>query len=189
MKSPIVDRRGKAAALFIDLQEEHRQDSRYLVEGFDDDPRQCPAPAGSGAPTRRAALSLGLYRRSRTRQARPFHPVDGRRQVGLQRQGRSADGDLPGDRARPMARRMLVKTDASAFATGRLRPCELKARGIEWLVVAGVWTEACVARHGARTRSRWAFVSCWSRMPAAAAARRCTRRRSSTWPTGSMAAR
>ena len=26
---------GKAAALFIDLQEEHRQDKRYLVAGFE----------------------------------------------------------------------------------------------------------------------------------------------------------
>ena len=38
---------------------------------------------------------------------------------------------------------MLVKAEASAFATGPAAG-ELKARGIEWLVVAGVWTEACV---------------------------------------------
>ena len=38
---------------------------------------------------------------------------------------------------------MLVKAEASAFATGPAAG-ELKARGDRWLVVAGVWTEACV---------------------------------------------
>ncbi|TKB29630.1 MAG: isochorismatase, partial [Mesorhizobium sp.] len=33
MKSPISIKRGKVAAVFIDLQEEHRRDKRYLVEG------------------------------------------------------------------------------------------------------------------------------------------------------------
>ncbi|TIU83596.1 MAG: isochorismatase, partial [Mesorhizobium sp.] len=31
MKSPISIRRGTVAAVFIDLQEEHRKDKRYLV--------------------------------------------------------------------------------------------------------------------------------------------------------------
>ena len=34
MKTPISIKRGTVAAVFIDLQEEHRQDPRYLVEGF-----------------------------------------------------------------------------------------------------------------------------------------------------------
>ena len=38
--------------------------------------------------------------------------------------------------------RLIVKTQASAFGTGL--GDELRAGGIEWLVVAGVWTEACV---------------------------------------------
>ncbi|TIL38936.1 MAG: isochorismatase, partial [Mesorhizobium sp.] len=31
MKGPVSIRRGTAAAVFVDLQEEHRQDKRYLV--------------------------------------------------------------------------------------------------------------------------------------------------------------
>ncbi|TGR16122.1 isochorismatase, partial [Mesorhizobium sp. M8A.F.Ca.ET.202.01.1.1] len=34
MKTAIAIRRGTVAAVFIDLQEEHRKDERYLVEGF-----------------------------------------------------------------------------------------------------------------------------------------------------------
>jgi nicotinamidase-related amidase len=34
--------------------------------------------------------------------------------------------------------------DASAFCEGNLRPLLTEA-GIEWLAIAGVWTEACVA--------------------------------------------
>lgn len=36
MKQPLTIPRGKAAALFIDLQEEHRQDKRLLAVGFDE---------------------------------------------------------------------------------------------------------------------------------------------------------
>ncbi|RVQ06142.1 isochorismatase, partial [Sinorhizobium meliloti] len=35
MKKPLRIDRAKAAAIFIDLQEEHRRDERYLVEGYD----------------------------------------------------------------------------------------------------------------------------------------------------------
>ena len=38
---------------------------------------------------------------------------------------------------------LLLKREASAFGDGRLAPL-LSARGVEWLFVAGVWTEACV---------------------------------------------
>ncbi len=39
---------------------------------------------------------------------------------------------------------VLVKSDASAFAGGGLAD-RLAALGTEWLFVAGVWTEACIA--------------------------------------------
>ena len=35
MRGPISIDKGKVAAIFIDLQEEHRQDRRYLVDGYD----------------------------------------------------------------------------------------------------------------------------------------------------------
>ena len=39
---------------------------------------------------------------------------------------------------------MLFKNDASAFCEGTLQPL-LRDAAVEWLIVAGVWTEACVA--------------------------------------------
>jgi len=39
---------------------------------------------------------------------------------------------------------VIEKNDASAFCTGELEPM-LREPGTEWLIIAGVWTEACVA--------------------------------------------
>jgi nicotinamidase-related amidase len=39
---------------------------------------------------------------------------------------------------------VLYKNDASAFCEGELEPL-LRRAAVEWLIVAGVWTEACVA--------------------------------------------
>ena len=72
---------------------------------------------------------------------RPFHPVLA--------DGRSAfsDKDDPLTAICPeVAPRdgeaLTIKAEASAF--GGPLGGQLKAQGIEWLVVAGVWTEACV---------------------------------------------
>jgi maleamate amidohydrolase len=39
---------------------------------------------------------------------------------------------------------VIHKNDASAFEEGSLEP-RLRALHVEWLVIAGVWTEACIA--------------------------------------------
>ena len=141
MKSPISIRRGAAAAIFIDLQEEHRQDSRYLVEGFAGilaNARRLQAAARThGAPLYHWAYIVDL-----DTQHRPFHPLDA--------QGRSAFSDksdplteICPEVAPAPGEAMLVKAEASALRTGPAADV-LKARGVEWLVVAGVWTEACV---------------------------------------------
>ena len=39
---------------------------------------------------------------------------------------------------------VIHKNDASAFCEGKLQPL-LAAKATEWLIVSGVWTEACVA--------------------------------------------
>ena len=38
---------------------------------------------------------------------------------------------------------LLIKSEASAFGNGELSR-KLRALGIEWLFIAGVWTEACI---------------------------------------------
>lgn len=141
MKKPLRVERGKIATLFIDLQEEHRLDSRYLVEGYDgvlaNAARLQEVARRNGAPVFHCAYIVDL-----ADHARPFHPVD----AG----GRSAFSDKNDTRtavcpevAPRGAERLLVKNEASAFGSGPLIG-ELRGAGVEWLIVAGVWTEACV---------------------------------------------
>jgi nicotinamidase-related amidase len=140
MKNPISIRRGTVAAVFIDLQEEHRKDERYLVEGFGDIlanvQRLQEAARANGVPLHHWAYIVDLA------EARPFHPVD--------KSGKSAFSDKDDPLTaicREVAPRdgeaMLVKQEASAFGRNDFGD-KLKAAGIEWLVIAGVWTEACV---------------------------------------------
>ncbi|RWP41689.1 MAG: isochorismatase family protein [Mesorhizobium sp.] len=141
MKSPVSIERGTVAAVFVDLQEEHRQDKRYLVEGFGGilaNVQRLQATARAND----VLLYHSAYIVDLTREARRFHPVDAN--------GRSAFSDKDDPltaicpEVAPVAgEMMLVKTEASAFGAGPAAG-RLKAEGIEWLVVAGVWTEACI---------------------------------------------
>jgi maleamate amidohydrolase len=133
---------GKAAALCIDLQEEHRQDERYLVAGFE-------AIIANVRDLQRAARTAGIpvlhaayVVDPADRKLRPFHPV--------MANGSSAfsDKDSPLSALCPEVapignEDLLLKSEASAFGSGELS-CKLAARGVEWLVIAGVWTEACI---------------------------------------------
>ena len=133
---------GKTAAVFIDLQEEHRGDPRYLVAGYE---RVLANAARLQASSRENAVPLFHFDYVVDMAAgapRPFHPVDS--------QGRSVFSDS-GD---PLAaicpevapadgETLLTKRAASAFKDGQFEPL-LRGRDIEWLVIAGVWTEACV---------------------------------------------
>lgn len=142
MKGALSIDLGKTAALFVDLQEEHRRDQRYLVDGFDDVianvRRLQQAARGAGIPVFHSAYVVDLVA-----QPKPFHPVLAN--------GTSAfsDKDDPltaicsevgpsGDEI------VLVKTDASAFSQGDVATL-LAAHDVEWVFVAGVWTEACIA--------------------------------------------
>jgi nicotinamidase-related amidase len=141
MKTPIALKRGTVAAVFIDLQEEHRQDPRYLVEGFGgilaNVQRLQAAARQNHVPLYHWAYIVDL-----DKQDRPFHPLDA--------DGKSAFSDksdplteICREVAPAKGEALLVKAEASAFRTGPAAP-DLKSVGIEWLVVAGVWTEACI---------------------------------------------
>lgn len=141
MKKPLRIEASKIASLFIDLQEEHRHDERYLVEGYD-------AVLRNAARLQEAARRNGVavfhcaYVVDLADHARPFHPTGP--------DGRSAfsDKDDPLTAICPEVapradERLLVKNEASAFGRSLLIG-ELRAAGVEWLTIAGVWTEACV---------------------------------------------
>ncbi|MFB9982339.1 isochorismatase family protein [Mesorhizobium kowhaii] len=141
MKTPIALKRGTVVAVFIDLQEEHRQDQRYLVEGFADIlanvQRLQAAARQNHVPLYHWAYIVDL-----DKQDRPFHPVGA--------DGKSAFSDksdplteICHEVAPANGEALLIKAEASAFRTGPAAR-DLKSVGIEWLVIAGVWTEACI---------------------------------------------
>jgi len=141
MKTTIAIAHGKAAALFIDLQEEHRRDQRLLSVGFDrviDNVVLLQAAARANrVPLHHYAYVVDVA----ASDIRPFHPrlPDGRSAFS------DKDDPLTAICAEVAPRGeepLLVKSEASAFGQGLGK--ELKAQGIEWLFVAGVWTEACV---------------------------------------------
>lgn len=130
----------RTAAVFIDLQEEHRRDPGFLAEGFD----------------RVIANAESLQRAARASGVPLFHyayVVDGKADAGgfrpTKADGRPAfsDKDDPNSaicpEVAPLAgERVAIKDRASSFRDD-FGP-ELKMRGVEWIVVCGVWTEACV---------------------------------------------
>ena len=141
MKTPLSIKRGTVAAVFIDLQEEHRQDPRYLVDGFAgilaNVQRLQAAARQNHVPLYHWAYIVDLEK-----QDRPFHPVG--------EDGKSAFSDksdplteICHEVAPAQGETLLIKAEASAFRSGPATD-QLKARGIEWLVIAGVWTEACI---------------------------------------------
>ena len=143
MRGPLALPPGKTAALFIDLQEEHRRDSRYLVEGFDAVLANVVALQRAARAARVPCLHAAYVVDMAVGKPAPFHPVD-------------ADGTSAfSDKGSPLAavcpevgpadgEEVLIKTEASALGDGALVP-KLRTRAIEWILVAGVWTEACIA--------------------------------------------
>lgn len=143
MKKPLRIGRGQIGALFIDFQEEHRQDARYLVEHYSAvlaNARRLQAAARcNAAPLYHCAYIVDLAEFSA-----PLHPA--------QPDGRSVFSDkhdpltaVCHEVAPGPGERLLVKNQASAFGAGSALGAQLKAAGMPWLAVCGVWTEACVA--------------------------------------------
>lgn len=133
----------RTALLLIDLQDEQRHDPLCPVEDFD-------AVLGNArrlllaARERNVAIFHSAYRRDFD--VRPPRALEPRALGG---------GPAFSDKANPLTaicreveplagEAVIYKNDASAFCEGNLHPL-LSQAGIEWLVVAGVWTEACVA--------------------------------------------
>jgi maleamate amidohydrolase len=132
---------GRTALVCIDMQEEHRRDSRVLAVDYDgvltNAARLQAAARASSIPIYHFAYVVDPEA-STTRRHHP-RTADGRSAFSDKDDPNSAlcpevapVGDEP----------LIIKTEASAFGTGF--GDELKQRGIEWLIVCGVWTEACV---------------------------------------------
>ena len=133
----------RAALLLVDLQEEQRRHPLYSVQGFPevlDNVQRLLAAARE----RSVAVVHAAYRRDfALRPPRPFEP---RAEDGAPAFSDIADPltDICREVAPLPGESVVYKNDASAFCEGDLWPM-LEAGKIEWLMVAGVWTEACVA--------------------------------------------
>ncbi len=134
---------GKAALLLIDMQEEHRSDFRYLVHGYDHVVANCArllaAARARGIPVLHTVYLVDTAAGA----TRPFHPKD--------QDGRSAfsDAGTPGAEISPELtplphETVIVKRDASCFTAPGLAEA-MDRQGIDWLIVCGCWSEACVA--------------------------------------------
>jgi maleamate amidohydrolase len=133
----------RTALLLVDLQEEQEHVPEYRVEGIDgilaNARRLLDAARG-----RAIKVFYAAYKRDFDKV--PPRPLE----------HRSADGgpafsnkDSPltaicAEVAPRAGEPVIYKNDASAFCEGDLEPLLRTAR-VEWLIVSGVWTEACVA--------------------------------------------
>lgn len=125
----------------IDLQEEHRRDPRYLVEGYDKVLANTAALLAAARAGSSPVVHAG-FRRDFTRvPPRPFEPVgpDG---TPVFSDPATPDIAICPEVAPEPGEAVLWKNDLSCFSDPAF-PAMIEAA--EWLVVCGVWTEACVA--------------------------------------------
>jgi maleamate amidohydrolase len=143
MKVPLSFKSSKVAVLLVDFQEEQRVDLTIQPENLDvviGKARQLLSVAREwGVPI----FHAGYVRDFAIRPPRPFEL-------------RSADGGASfSDKTNPLVafcrevapapgETVILKNDASAFEEGSLAG-RLHDLGTEWLVIAGVWTEQCIA--------------------------------------------
>jgi maleamate amidohydrolase len=131
------------ALLLVDLQEEQRRDPHYKAFGIDQVLGNAARLLEAARRTSRLVVHAA-YRRDFAKQPpRPFEPTAAN--------GKPTFSDIDSPMTaicREVAPRdgepVIYKNDASAFCEGDLAPL-LKAHAIDWLIVSGVWTEACVA--------------------------------------------
>lgn len=142
MKGPLSLDPRRAAFLAIDLQEEHRRDPRYLVEDFDDVLANVQTlqrvARRAGIPVLHAQYVVDV----RQGTPRPFHPMMPDGHSAFSALGDAATAICP--EVAPLdGETVIVKNDASVFsATETAR--QLADWDIAWLMVTGVWSEACV---------------------------------------------
>ncbi len=134
---------GGVALVLVDLQEEHRRDQRYLVEGYEDvlkNAARLLAAARQSAASVLHAMYVRNFARTPPRPHEPRTEDDG-----------PVFSDPAGDwtaicaEVAPLeGETVFEKDDASAFSASGFSEA-VKRISPEWFVVAGVWSEACIA--------------------------------------------
>lgn len=133
----------RLAALFIDLQEEHRADPRFIVADYAGVLARAGAIQTAARRQGVRVLHAAYVRDYERRPLRPFEPTIPDGTPAFSSKGSPLIAICP-EVAPADGEPVFEKNDASAFCEGDLAPA-LAAAGVEWLLIAGVWTEACVA--------------------------------------------
>lgn len=143
MRGPLSLPAGRTALLLVDLQEEHRQVPHYLVPDYAavlaNAARLLAAARAGGVPLLHAAYVRDFQRV-------PPRPLEWREPGGgaaFSAKDSPLTALCPEVAPRP-GEPVILKNEASVFGEGQLEPL-LREAGTQWLAVAGVWTEACVA--------------------------------------------
>ena len=133
----------KTALLIVDLQEDQRSDPLCIAADLDTVLHRAAQLLDAARASNVPVFHAAFVRDFAIRPPRPFEPLgdDGgpafsRREsplVAICHEVAPTNGEV-----------VLHKNDASAFEEGSLQ-ARLETLGIEWLVIAGVWTEACIA--------------------------------------------
>ena len=133
----------RAALILVDLQEEQRADPYYVVPNLEAVLSNARGLLDAARANGVRVIHVAYKRDFASVPRRPFEPVTA--------EGRPTFSDVASPQSAicrevaPNAGETVIeKNDASAFSTGALEPL-LRDAGVEWLVIAGVWTEACVA--------------------------------------------
>ena len=143
MRAPLSFADSKVALLLIDFQEEQRHDPLYSVVDFDNVLANAAKLLAAARGTERLVIHSAFRRDFALRPPRPFEPVTMDGKPGFSDAVNPLTAICPEVAPRGLEP-VIYKNDASAFCEENLGPLLSKAE-IEWLVIAGVWTEACVA--------------------------------------------
>jgi len=143
MKADLTLDRKKTALLIVDLQEDQRSDPLCVPENLDHVLANAARLLAVARTNAAAVFHAAFVRDFDKRTRRPFEPLaadggpafsrKGDPRVAICREVAPVSGEV-----------VIYKNDASAFEEGSLE-ARLKALDIEWLIVVGVWTEACIA--------------------------------------------
>lgn len=143
MKTALSLDLNRTALLLIDFQEEQRVHPLYAVSGFGGVIANAARLLGAARKAPCRVIHAAFRRDFVRRPPRPFEPVSDEGAPAFSDATDPMTAICP--EVMPLAGETVIhKNDASAFCEGTLEPI-LAEGSIAWLIVAGVWTEACVA--------------------------------------------
>lgn len=141
MHAPLSLPLDRTVLLPIDLQEEHRRDPRYIVEGYAEVLSNTAALLAAARASGTRIVHAGFRRDFSRVPPRPFEPMSAEGIAAFSHADHPDIAICP--EVAPLdGEQVLWKNDLSCFS----EPDFPEMLGdVHWLILCGVWTEACVA--------------------------------------------